>query len=255
MKLKTLSIKDDITLYNFAPGDISRIQYIVIHYFGGLPTAKEISAYFRTSRDNTSAHYCVDEQKIVYRCVQDKDIAWHCGTKNAYMHPDCRNANSIGIEARPSILDTKYKNDAGYAGWYFTKAVEDNVVELTRALMREYDIPVERVLRHYDITGKRCPRPWVGGDTNLYYKTSGDYQWSIFKERLVEEEVTQADFDKMMNVWLASRNALPGNTWEGFPEAWAKAKSKGVFDGTSPQGFITRGQVAVVLDRLGVMGK
>ena len=58
-----------------------------------------------------------------------------------------------------------------------------------------------------------------------------------------------------MDAWLANKNKLPGNTWTGFPEAWNKAKNKGVFDGTAPQSYITREQVAVMLDRIGAMGK
>lgn len=41
------------------------------------------------------------------------------------------------------------------------------------------------------------------------------------------------------------------STWA--KDAWKKACDKGVFDGTAPQGPITREQVAVVLDRLGLI--
>ena len=75
-------------------------KYIVIHYFGALGTAKGVSEYFKTPGIQASAHYALDEGDTIYRCVRDKDIAWHCGA-NKYKHPECRNSNSIGIEARP----------------------------------------------------------------------------------------------------------------------------------------------------------
>ena len=43
--------------------------------------------------------------------------------------------------------------------------------------MKKYGVPVERVLRHFDVTGKKCPAPMVD-DVNM---------WKGFKERLVEE--------------------------------------------------------------------
>ena len=37
----------------------------------------------------------------------------------------------------------------------------DNAVELTRQLMGTYNIPTDRIIRHYDVNGKICPKPWV----------------------------------------------------------------------------------------------
>ena len=42
--------------------------------------------------------------------------------------------------------------------------------------MKQYEIPVERVLRHYDVTGKLCPAPFVG---------RGQAAWETFKGGLV----------------------------------------------------------------------
>ena len=41
--------------------------------------------------------------------------------------------------------------------WYFTDAVIDNCIELTKKLMEEYDIKADHVIRHYDVNGKPCP--------------------------------------------------------------------------------------------------
>ena len=45
--------------------------------------------------------------------------------------------------------------------------------------MQKYIIPVENVIRHYDVTGKICPRSFVE-DEKL---------WLAFKDRLEDEEV------------------------------------------------------------------
>lgn len=43
-------------------------------------------------------------------------------------------------------------------------------------------------LRHYDVTVKACPRPWVGEDINTYYGKTGNQLWAEFKARLTEIE-------------------------------------------------------------------
>ena len=42
----------------------------------------------------------------IWQCVEDQNIAWHCGA-SSYKHPECRNANSIGIE------DVRAKEERG----------------------------------------------------------------------------------------------------------------------------------------------
>lgn len=49
--------------------------------------------------------------------------------------------------------------------------------ELGRALMEKYNIPIERVVRHFDVTGKHCPAYMMN-----------DAAWIAFKERLKGKE-------------------------------------------------------------------
>ena len=191
-----------------------KIEYIVIHYFGSLGTAAAVANYFNTTGIQASAHYCLDEGSTVYQCVEDNNIAWHCGTSGAYVHPRCRNENSIGIEVRP------------------------------------YNVPLENVVRHYDVTGKWCPRPWMGDDTNTYYGTSGNEQWKKFKERLSGEELD-------MNIEEARKQLTSCADTGDTPSAWARdaaefCKRKGIFNGDGAGNYgwqqpITREAVAQIL--------
>ena len=45
--------------------------------------------------------------------------------------------------------------------------------------MDEYGIDIDHVIRHYDVTGKICPAPYVNNDN---YKTS--WTWNQFKTNL-----------------------------------------------------------------------
>ena len=143
-----------ISKYNFNSGSVSRIKYIVIHYVGALGGAKENCAYYGGGNRGASAHYFVGFAGEIWQCVEDKNIAWHCGA-SSYRHPECRNANSIGIEMCVRKKSTETMN-ATDKDWYFEKATVQSAVELTKYLMKKYNVPAERVIRHYDVTGKIC---------------------------------------------------------------------------------------------------
>ena len=49
--------------------------------------------------------------------------------------------------------------------WYFEDATVEAAAELTRYLMDKYGVPADRVIRHYDVTGKICPNPYVYNTT------------------------------------------------------------------------------------------
>lgn len=160
-----------------------RIKYIVIHYFGSLGTAEAVANYFANAYRGASAHYSLDEGTNIYQSVEDGDIAWHCGTSGTYYHRECRNSNSIGIEVRPHKVNTKSLKAAD-TDWYFTDKTLERLVEFTKYLMKKYNIPAENVLRHYDVTRKYCPRPFMGNDINTYHKVSGNEMWNRFKAQL-----------------------------------------------------------------------
>lgn len=139
-------------------------EYIVIHYVGAVSTAENNAKYFYNTYRGASANYFVDENDI-YRVVKDSDSAWHCGTTGAYKHPKCRNTNSIGIEM------CCYNNNGTLD---VSDAVVSRTIELTKELMAKYNIPAENVVRHYDVTGKNCPAPFV----------SNPARWNDFKARI-----------------------------------------------------------------------
>ncbi len=112
--------------------------------------------------------------------MEDKNIAWHCGAKK-YVHPECRNANSIGIEM--CVRNKGSKADTS-RDWYFEDATVQAAIELTRQLMTKYNITADHVIRHYDVTGKICPNPYVYNHTQ--------HTWEAFKATLTGMEVKKS---------------------------------------------------------------
>ena len=166
-----MEIKRNITTQNFNNGSINRIKYIVVHFTANNGDTAYGNTNYSKSYRGASAHYFVDENNI-YQSVEDKNIAWHCGAKK-YKHSTCRNSNSLGVELC-SMKDSK-------GNFYFMDKTVDNAVELVKMLMAKYNVPIANVIRHYDVTGKNCPEPFVR-DIKA---------WQNFKNRLEEKVVKQ----------------------------------------------------------------
>ena len=161
---------------NYTAKRSSAIRYLMVHYTGAPGTARNNGAYFASRGDiGASAHYFVDAQDIV-QSVQDSCRAWHCGAV-VYKHPECRNDNSIGVEL------CCYTNGDGT--WYFAPGTVDNAVQLVRSLMAQYNIDIDHVVRHYDVTGKVCPEPFVRDAS----------AWAEFKARLTAPENAEEEED------------------------------------------------------------
>ena len=209
----------------------SNIKYLVIHYTANDGDSDENNGvYFANNVVKASAHYFVDDDSVT-QSVPDNYVAWHCGGKT-YYHKECRNANSIGIEICDDV-----KNGTVYPS---AKTIV-NAIELTEYLMKKYNIPKERVIRHYDVTHKNCPAYWVN-----------DTKWKAeFWNKLGEDDMTKEEVIQIIKEYEAQKSKGAVDSWA--KTSWDKAKKKGVMDGTAPKSHATREQIAAILDRLGLL--
>lgn len=134
------------------------IKYIVIHFTANDGDKDESNGnYFKNNVVKASAHYFVDDDSIT-KSVPDNYVAYAVGgkkyanTKGAKLYGEATNSNTLSIE----LCDT-VKNGVIYP----TQATIDNALAFTKAKMKEYNIPKDRVIRHFDVTGKLCPAYWV----------------------------------------------------------------------------------------------
>lgn len=178
----------------------AKIQYIVMHYTGAEGTAANNVAYFNGGNRNASADYFVGFQGEI--CQYNPDIlnqySWHCGggkqsNKGGSYFGKCTNGNSIGIE----MCTTKASG-----AWTFKEATLNAAAQLVKWLMYEYGIPVEHVIRHYDVTGKNCP-----GVSGWGY-TGGEAKWLAWKKRLGETPKAAAAVQTDQEKFLAKIGPL-----------------------------------------------
>ncbi len=163
---------------NYRAGRTQPVRYIVMHYTANNgDTAKNNCDYYhRVGGLQASAHYFVDEYGAM-QSVREGDTAWHCGAR-AYWHPECRNGNSIGIE-----MCSRKRADGSY---YIKPETVANAAALAKDIMQRYGIDTDHVLRHYDVTGKHCPMPWVDDPA----------QWAAFLAMLTPENTTTVEEDE-----------------------------------------------------------
>lgn len=153
----------------------SAIKYIVIHYTGNNGDSDENNArYFQSAGRNASAHYFIDDDSIT-QSVPDLTIAWSVGGKK---YADCAktgggtfyriatNKNTLNIELCDSKKDGQIMA---------TEKTLTNAIKLIEELMAKYQIPKSRIIRHFDVTGKKCPAYFVNSE-----------KWQEFKARIKE---------------------------------------------------------------------
>lgn len=116
--------------------DISRLDVnIVIDSFKKLKYPDSNSA---------SVHYIIGLNGEVVRIIPDDEIAYHSGNKLV-------NRKSIGIECI-------HENSTGS----FSNATYNSLIELVADICKRYNLnPLTDIKRHYDITGKNCPKYYI----------------------------------------------------------------------------------------------
>lgn len=221
---------------NYRNGREFPVHWIVLHFTANNgDTAQNNADFFaRESGLRASAHYFVDPNGVV-QSVKDSDTAWHCGReRGGSYYNDCRNANSIGIEMCSVIRNGVY---------VIPDETVKNAAALVRTLMAKYHVPVSRVCRHYDVTHKDCPEPWVRNPK----------QWENFKKMLAEKEVedmTEAQTRAIAKQEIANaeKEKKVYDTVDAVP-AWGKATVQKLVN----KGFLQgddQGKLALTTDLL-----
>lgn len=131
------------------PGtELEHINGVVIHYVGNPGTSARANRnYFESLSSGAegtyaSSHFVVGLEGEVIQCVPLTEVAYASNQ---------RNDDTLSIEAC-------HPDETGE----FSPVTYDRVVELTAWLCRTFKLdPSRDVIRHYDVTGKECPKYYV----------------------------------------------------------------------------------------------
>ena len=156
---KPLSVH--VTKYSRTP------KYLAIHFTASSNSkpGRALSIYNTFINRQASADFVVDDRDIVQFNPDIKNYyCWAVGDNKqsskggARFYDKANNKNTISIEicstCNPATSTAVSKPN--HDGWSFTNAALNNAVWLSKLIMKKYNIPIENVIRHYDITGKHC---------------------------------------------------------------------------------------------------
>lgn len=181
---------------------LKELKGIVIHWTANVNKGANASAhyrYFNNAYRGASCHYVVDDKQVI-RLIPDDEVAWHVGDSvkmtnlpiRAKYVPKGDNPNNyfIGVEMCVNV-------DAD------PKQVLNNTAILVTQLMVKYNLSRDQVIRHYDLTGKDCPKMFVPEVIN---GVRLEHSWIAFKNMLPITPATPVEY--------SSSNVIQLDTWE-----------------------------------------
>ncbi|MDO4338953.1 MAG: peptidoglycan recognition family protein [Eubacteriales bacterium] len=125
---------------------IEKVNYIAIHYTANPGSGAQANRdYFEnlavTQETKVSSHFVVGLDGEVIQCIPTSEMSYATNS---------RNVDSVSIECC-------HMDETGV----FSDATYDSVVKLTAWLCTRFELTEDAVIRHYDVTGKDCPKYYV----------------------------------------------------------------------------------------------
>ncbi|MDD5998092.1 MAG: peptidoglycan recognition family protein [Lachnospiraceae bacterium] len=132
-------------------------EYVVIHYTANPgSTAEQNRNYFENLKDTgetyASAQFVIGLEGEIIQCVPCNEMAY------------CSNS----LNDRCISIEMCHSDDTGN----FNDATYNNCVYLVAQLMNYYHLDMDHLIRHYDVTGKNCPK----------YFVEHEDRWEVFKD-------------------------------------------------------------------------
>lgn len=208
-----------------------KIEYIVIHYVGATGDAKaNINYYNQPTTTNASADFYVGFSGDIWQYNPDPvaRYCWAVGGKKlsssgGSLYGIAKNVNCVSIEM--CVRNSGNKADTS-RDWYFEDATVYSAIELTRELMKRYNIPADHVIRHYDITSKICPNPYV---YNYTKHTWNDFKSSLLFSHAPAPEEKKSGWAQASDGW----SYYNGDTGLPVKNDWVQSDNKWYwFDGS-----------------------
>lgn len=135
---------------NSRPGiSLEQVNGLVIHYTANPGTdAMANRNYFESRKDmpestenKVSSHFIIGLDGTIIQCIPLEEIAYASNN---------RNRDTISIECCHPGKNGKFRQET-----------RESLVQLAAWLCGKYNLAEEAVIRHYDVTGKQCPKYYV----------------------------------------------------------------------------------------------
>lgn len=134
---------------------LKSVKNIIIHWVANPGTSAIANRnYFENLKSGkngiyASSQYIVGLDGEIVQCMPENEVAYHAGNLTY-------NYNSIGIEICHPDWTGKF-NDITY----------NKVIEFLAELCKKYNLSVNKIIRHHDVTGKDCPKYYVQNENEF----------------------------------------------------------------------------------------
>lgn len=152
----------------------NKIENIIVHWVGNANSSAIANRnYFENLKDThktyASSQYIIGLNGEIIRNIPENEVAFHSGSYSM-------NRKSIGIETCHPDWEGKF-NESTY----------NSLVELCADICKRYGLDTSAIIRHYDVTGKECPRYYVRNEAE-WIKFKQDVANKLGQATIVEEK-------------------------------------------------------------------
>jgi N-acetylmuramoyl-L-alanine amidase CwlA len=227
--------------YSRSGDKLIKLQAVVIHYTANPGGDADMHyRYFNGLKGRyAGAHIFVDKDKALEIIPLD-EVAYHANERNPKLST-LNASTSYYPKGNANLLTVGIEMCLEPNGELHPDTIERTrlVVKYLQSMYSQLSDTKNRIIRHYDVTGKNCPKPFV----------EDEQKWNAFLYS-IDQPIKES-----VKVAAANKDDVKGHWAE---KSINKAKKKGVINGHSDGSFgpnepVTRGQLAVILDRLGLL--
>ena len=201
--------------------DIANVKYINRNYVK--KDGKIYEANGKTKFRYGSAQWFIDEDSATL-CIPQSEVAWACGDRQLPYNNGYKGQTKLAKELfnhRQNYMTINYEL-CNNGDWGKTC---DNSIDIIAQDIIDYNIATHMIFRHFDITGKICPKPFV----------DDEQAWEKYRTRIINR-VIEMKKEKEISSWAR--------------EAYDFVIKNGLSDGTRPKDNVTREETWVMLYRL-----
>ncbi len=232
------------------------VKGLMLHSVGcSQPSASVFVESWNRGNFEACVHGFIDANTgDVYQTLPWNHRGWHGGGSSNNTH--------IGVEmCEPDCIEYKNGVIAGCSNRVKAKAMVqrtyDTAVQLFAQKCVKYKLdPLEKGVIVSHSEGHKMGIASGHVDPEHLWKYLGmGYTMDTFrkavKKQMGDDDMTKEEVIKIIQEYEADKAKKATSDWA--KSSWAKAKSKGILDGTSPKSHATREQIAAILDRLGLL--
>lgn len=180
------------------------VQYLVVHWTANTASGADAraNAYYLRNKKAAGTHYCIDDEEIVL-CTDEDNVAYAVGgplwrgfRPKFWLHGKILNNNSISFE----MCLGGGRNDS---------IIIDQTAQLVGKRLVTYGLDMSRVVRHYDVNGKPCPRfCYNDPEWNLIREDSSFSEFKKIVEKYYNFHLYRKKIWKETNEWI---DTIPDN--------------------------------------------